>query len=137
MFERGDHGRLTRISAGNRCYVDASIADETCFDEGFVRMRSVETPQALVRSVTANGAHWTETYRWNASRQMVEIDDVQIVHDEDNRVVSCRGAAGVWFYGYSGAHLTVIDGPGGLRQIVRDAAGRPRHLRESQQRAVA
>ena len=132
VYERDAEGQIVRITADDRCYLDATVPGRTSFDDGFVAMRSVEAPNALLRSVTVNGERWTETYRWNDERQMIEVDDVLVTRDAGHRVLSCRGPAGAWFYGYSGGHLTVVDGPCGLRQIVRDSAGRPRHVREAQ-----
>ena len=130
-FERDAQGRITRVAKDDVCYLDASVPGETSFGEGFVRTRLVEMPDALLRSVTANDCTWTESYRWDDSRRMVEVDDVAITYDREHRVVSCCGPGGNWFYGYSGSQLTVIDGPTGLRQVVRDSTGRPERVRES------
>jgi large repetitive protein len=130
-FERDDQGRITRISCGPVEYLHAPNPEDVTYGGGFVRSRTVAMPNAMLRSISANGSQWTETYRWDDARVMQEVDGVTFTYDDRHRVTSCRADGGAWFYGYTGEHLTVVDAPDRTRLIVRDDAGRPTRVRES------
>ena len=130
LYERGEDGRLLRISGGGRLYYDAGPEHRTVFDDGFVVTTQTELPAGLLRTVRALGKTWTETFAWETKGLLTQVDGVAMRYDDNQRIVSCRSEAGAWSYAYSGPHLTVIDTPHGLRQIVRGADGRPLALRQ-------
>jgi hypothetical protein len=124
-YERTDEGRLLRITGGGRVYYDASEEGRTVFDDGFVTSIQTELPGGLLRTMRALGHTWIESFAWDSKGLLTEIDGVKVGYDDQQRIVSCRGAGGDWFYAYSGPYLTVIDTPHGLRQITRADDGRP------------
>ena len=129
VYERTEEGRLLRISGGGRVYFEASEDGRTVFDNGFVTSTQTELPSGLLRTLRANGRTWIESFAWDAKGLLTEIDAVKISYDDQQRIVSCRGAGGEWIYAYSGPYLSVIDTPHGLRQITRAEDGRPLSVR--------
>ncbi len=129
VYERNDEGRLLRITGGGRVYYDASEEGRTVFDNGFVTSIQTELPGGLLRTMRALGRTWIESFAWDSKGLLTEIDGVKVGYDDQQRIISCRGDGGDWFYAYSGAYLTVIDTPHGLRQITRADDGRPLAVR--------
>ncbi|HZN09336.1 MAG TPA: hypothetical protein VFB65_21250 [Pyrinomonadaceae bacterium] len=125
VYERTDEGRLLRITGGGRVYYDATEEGRTVFDDGFVTSIQTELPGGLLRTMRALGRTWIESFAWDTKGLLTEIDGVKVGYDDQQRIVSCRGEGGDWFYAYSGPYLTVIDTPHGLRQITRADDGRP------------
>jgi len=124
-IERTHEGRLSRVSAAGRVYLESPEAGRFCFDGGFVETREIELPGGMLRHVKSHGTTWTESYRWDQKGLLIEVDGVDVGYDSDGRIVSCRGPEGCWDYAYSGAQLTVISTPLELRRIIRDDSGRP------------
>jgi hypothetical protein len=124
-IERTEEGRLLRMSAGGRVYVESPEPASFCFDNGFVETRQIELPGGMLRHVKSQGRAWTESYRWDPQGLLIEVDGVNVGYDDEGRVVSCHSAEGCWDYAYSGAQLTVISTPRELRRIIRDDTGRP------------
>ena len=133
VYERNEEGRLLRISGGGRVYFQASEDGRTVYDDGFVTSVETELPAGLLRTMQANGRSWIESFGWDAKGLLTEIDGVKVGYDDQQRIVSCRGAGGEWIYAYSGPYLAVIDGPHGLRQITRAEDGRPLSVRTRNQ----
>ncbi|HEX6047458.1 MAG TPA: hypothetical protein VFZ22_23405 [Pyrinomonadaceae bacterium] len=129
VYERTEEGRLLRITGGGRVYYDASEETRIVFDSGFVTALQTELPGGLLRTMHALGRTWVESFAWDAKGLLTEIDGVKVGYDDQQRIVSCHGAGGDWFYAYSGPYLTVIDTPHGLRQITRADDGRPLSVR--------
>ena len=129
VYERAEDGRLLRISGGGRVYVDTTDGNRTIFDEGFVTSVQTELPGGLLRTMHALRHTWIESFAWDSKGLLTEIDGVKVGYDDQQRIVSCRGAGGDWLYAYSGSYLSVIDTPHGVRQIVRAEDGRPLALR--------
>jgi hypothetical protein len=125
QIERTAEGRLLRLSAAGRAYVDSPQPGHLRFDSGFVDMQQIELPGGMLRRVKAQGRFWTESYRWDEKGLLVEVDGVEMGYDNEGRIVSCRGPEGCWDYAYSGAQLSVINTPHELRRITRDDTGRP------------
>ena len=128
--ERTADGRLLTICGGGRLYFDARTHGRAEYDGGFVVAEHTELPGGLVRRLRTTGKGWTEIFRWDEMGRLTEVDGVQVRYDGQSRVIACNGAAGDWFYGYAGAHLTVIDTPRGLRHILRGEDGRACGYRE-------
>ncbi len=124
-IERTSAGRLLRLTAAGRVYVDSPEPGSFCFDSGFVQMRQIEMPGGMLRHVKTAGDTWAESYRWDSKGLLVEVDGVDVGYDNEGRTVSCRGPEGCWDYAYSGAQLTVISTPRELRRVMRDHTGRP------------
>jgi hypothetical protein len=124
-IERTAEGRLLRMSAAGRVYVDSPEPGRFCFDNGFVEMQQIELPAGMLRHVRSQGRTWSESYRWDQKGLLIDVDGVKVEYDTEGRVVSCHGEEGSWDYAYSGALLSVISTPRGLRRIVRDDTGRP------------
>jgi len=124
-IERTAEGRLLRLSAAGRVYVDSPEPGVFCYDNGFLETRQIELPGGMLRHVKSQGRTWTESYRWDQKGLLVEIDGVRVGYDSEGRVVSCHSPEGCWDYAYSRAHLTVISTPRELRRIMRDDTGRP------------
>jgi large repetitive protein len=131
IVERTAEGRLLTIAGGDRVYVDARTRGRIDYDGGFVVAEHTELPGGFVRRLRATRRAWTEAFRWDEAGRLVEVDGVRIRHDDQGRVIACSGEAGRWLYAYSGAHLTVIDTPRGLRQILRGQDGRAWGYREA------
>ena len=124
-IERTPEGRLLRVAAAGRVYVDSPEPGRFCFDGGFVESRQIELPGGMLRHVKSQGRTWTESYRWDQKGLLIEVDGVEVGYDHEGRVVFCRGPEGCWDYAYSGAQLSVISTPRELRRILRDDTGRP------------
>jgi hypothetical protein len=131
LCERDENGRLERLTGGDRIYLDARTLRRVDYDGGFVVVESTELPGGLLRRVRALGRSWTEAYRWDAKGQLIEVDGVHVSYDSQGRIVCCSGPAGNWHYGYSGAALTVIHTPRGIRHVLRGEDGRASGWREN------
>ncbi len=127
-YEREPNERLLRLSGGGRTYVEAH-GSVTVFDGGWVRFSEGPVDRGFLRSVETAEESWAEEYRWDGDGFPVHIDGVDIRRDSAGRVTACRGAGVEWRYGYSGEHLTVVDGPEGARFLTRDGNGRPLRVR--------
>jgi hypothetical protein len=137
VFERTADGRLLTISGGGRLYVDATAPNRVDYGQGFVVCEQTELPGGLIRRVKSRSRSWTEAYRWDTQGRLVEVDGVQMRYDGEGRIVACLGGAnGDWLYGYSGAHLTVIDTPHGTRHVLRGRDGQPVGTREADLRTT-
>src|SRR5262249_4861092 len=123
-IERSVDGRLVRLSGGGHVYVESPEPGVFLFDCGFVEKEQTELSGGFVRSVRTRDARWIETDRWDDMGRLVEVDGVRVAYDGDGRVLSCVGPDGAWHYGYSGAHLSAIGTPRGVRRIVRGSDGR-------------
>src|SRR5262245_55261779 len=95
-FDRDEQGRVTRVGCGPVEYFESPTPEDASYGGGFVRTTHLALPSALMRAVYANGERWNETYRWNDAKLMTEVDGVEIVHDNEQRVVACRGSSGSW-----------------------------------------
>jgi large repetitive protein len=126
IYERNEDGRLLTIRGGDRLYVDARTLNRVVYDGGFVSVEQTELPGGFVRRVRSARQTWTEAYRWDEKGRLVEVDGVRMRYDDQGRIT----AAGDWFYAYSGALLTVIDTPRGVRHILRGNDGRALAYRE-------
>ena len=76
-IERSPEGRLLRLTAGGRVYLDSPEPGVLCFDGGFVEMRQVELPGGMVRHVKCQGRNWTESYRWDSRGLLTDVDGVE------------------------------------------------------------
>jgi YD repeat-containing protein len=134
-YERDASGRLLRLSAGGRAYLEEQDG-ERVFDGGMARVSEARIPSGMLRRVRASGeswnATWVEEYHWDDVGRPVRIDGVAVERDARHRVSACRSPQGDWHYAYSGDHLARIEGPFGARRLRHDAAGRPVHVTEGQ-----
>jgi large repetitive protein len=123
-YECDAEGRLIGLRAGGREYLRYA-GGEQIFDDGFVIVSEARLGCGLLRSVRCGAQLWTEEYFWDDVGRPTYVDGVTIRRDEQGRITACTSAAGNWFYGYTGANLSVIDSPGGVRQLTHDARQRP------------
>jgi hypothetical protein len=126
IYERNEEGRLLTIRGGDRLYVDARTHSRVVYDGGFVSVEQTELPGGFLRRVRSARETWTEAYRWDEKGRLVEVDGVCMRYDGQGRITG----AGDWLYAYSGALLSVIDTPRGVRQILRGNDGRALAYRE-------
>ncbi|MCP4624964.1 MAG: hypothetical protein GY850_15775 [bacterium] len=129
VTDRDESGRLLGIAIDRYRYVELK-AGALVFDRNFVAMRTTMNSSGMLRNVKTPYAHWQELYKLDDRRLPVAIDGMRIQRDSQNRVIACRGYGQNWRYQYHSQNLVQIEGPFGLRRILRDADGRPIEVSE-------
>jgi hypothetical protein len=127
--ERDAKGRLVRLSAGERTYIEAR-GRERIVDDGLAVFSEAALPSGILRHVRAADERWTEEYLRGEDGRFARIDGVTVRRDDRGRVTACMSDRGAWRYAYAGDHLAVIDGPHGTRHVTRGAQGRPVRTRQ-------
>jgi len=133
VVERTPEGTLLSISGGKRMHVRSTAPGRLAFGT-LAETETVFLPNGMVRRVTAGRHRWSERYGLDDMGRLNRVDGVDVGYDGRGRVISCRGPAGAWDYGYDGDHLAVIGTPDGLRHILRGEDGRPLGWREGGRR---
>jgi large repetitive protein len=125
-------GRLVRLEAGRRVYLDSPEPGRRRVGDGLLLTEETPHPRGFDRSVrTGTGETWLEQHRGDAEHRPELIDGVRITRDAAGRITGCHDEHGnanrraSWSYQWDGDRLTGIDGPFGHRRLSPDHTGRP------------
>lgn len=125
-------GRLVRLEAGHRVYLDSPDPGRRRVGDGLLLTEETPHPRGFDRSVrTGTGETWLEQHRGDAEHRPELIDGVRITRDASGRITGCHDEHGdashpaSWSYQWDRDRLTGIDGPFGHRRLSVDHTGRP------------